>query len=620
MKKNLLFGFLAASALLGAAPLANAGVVLEEDFNQFTDGTTSKPGNVDIAASGKLGDVLLGWTGDAIYEAGGSLFVGTTDVLDFDPHSISTPDLDLDAKDGNIRITLRVKSWTEYGNMINIKAGDTKLSSPYFEDGEWHDFVIVTDKGLPGALSISSASLYSTPFFIDYLKIEQGDEVVPSPTSLRPTDYDGTTFSARWLSVPNATGYTVSVYNKDAEGNRINVKTYDAEPLPEGDTSGNRVIVTVDDNTLKYYFVVVAKRGTNVSTESNESEVIKHVESLEAPTALAATDVTTNSFTANWTAVPDADTYTATLYKTITLTEDSDTEILNEDFAGITKGSFDLIDLPSKDPDNLDAYTHTPGWYASTYAFGGGSLVLWPMFGSAFFVTPSLDLSGNGGVVFVDFTAAAGDSGKYKTGEKVTVDLLTQANNETTVLESAEIELDEGAFKNYGTMFTKGVKGSFIRFSYGGTSEVHFDDVVITQKTKAGDKVRTVAQQVETTGLSAKFTYEPAANTEYSYKVFASVNTITAVGMDDVVYSGASNEIVVGEADGVADVAAAGFKVFARNGRLVVDAAEAAPVTVVDAYGRVIAAFEAHQGENTVDCQGFVIVRVGDKVVKTIVR
>ena len=620
MKKNLLFGFLAASALLGAAPLANAGVVLEEDFNQFTDGTTSKPGNVDIAASGKLGDMLLGWTGDAIYEAGGSLFVGTTDVLDFDPHSISTPDLDLDAKDGNIRITLRVKSWTEYGNMINIKAGDTKLGSPYFEDGEWHDFVIVTDKGLPGALSISSASLYSTPFFIDYLKIEQGDEVVPSPTSLRPTDYDGTTFSARWLSVPNATGYTVSVYNKDAEGNRINVKTYDAEPLPEGDTSGNRVIVTVDDNTLKYYFVVVAKRGTNVSTESNESEVIKHVESLAAPTALAATDVTTNSFTANWTAVPDADTYTATLYKTITLTEDSDTEILNEDFAGITKGSFDLIDLPSKDPDNLDAYTHTPGWYASTYAFGGGSLVLWPMFGSAFFVTPSLDLSGNGGVVFVDFTAAAGDSGKYKTGEKVTVDLLTQANNETTVLESAEIELDEGAFKNYGTMFTKGAKGTFIRFSYGGTSEVHFDDVVITQKTKAGDKVRTVAQQVETTGLSAKFTYEPAANTEYSYKVFASVNTITAVGMDDVVYSGASNEIVVGEADGVADVAAAGFKVFARNGRLVVDAAEAAPVTVVDAYGRVIAAFEAHQGENTVDCQGFVIVRVGDKVVKTIVR
>ena len=120
---------------------------------------------------------------------------------------------------------------------------------------------------------------------------------------------------------------------------------------------------------------------------------------------------------------------------------------------------------------------------------------------------------------------------------------------------------------------------------------MHFDDVVITQKTKAGDKVRTVAQQVETTGLSAKFTYEPAANTEYSYKVYASVNTITTVGMDDVVYSGASNEIVVG-----------------------------GPVTVVDAYGRVIAAFEAHQGENAVDCQGFVIVRVGDKVVKTIVR
>lgn len=620
MKKNLLFGFLAATALLGAAPLANAGVVLEEDFNQFTEGTSSKPANVDIAASGKLGEVLLGWTGDAVYEAGGSLFVGTTNVLDFDPHSISTPDLDLNAADGHVRITLRVKSWTEYGNMINIKAGDTKLSSPYFEDGEWHDFVIVTDKGLPGSLTISSASLYSTPFFIDYLKIEQGEEVVPSPTSLRPTDYNGTTFSARWLTVPGATSYTVSVYNKDAEGNRINVKTYNADPLPEGDTSGNRVVVTVDDNTLKYYFVVVAKKGEYVSTESNESEVIKHIESLAAPTALAATDVTANSFTANWTAVPDAESYTATLYKTMTLTEDSNTEIVNEDFAGIKKGSFDLVSIPSSDPSTLDDFTHTPGWYASTYAFGGGSLVLWPLFGTAYFVTPALDLSGNGGVAFVDFTAAAGDSGTYKTGEKVKVELLTQSNNETTVLESAEIEIDEAAFKNYGTMFTKGVKGSFIRFSYSGSYEVHFDDVVVTQKTKAGDKVRTVVKQVETDGLSAKFTYEPADNTEYSYKVVASANTITAVGMDDVVYSGASNEIVIGGADGVADVAAAGFKVFARNGQLVVDVAEAAPVTVVDAYGRVVASFQAHQGENAVDCQGFVIVRVGDKAVKTVVR
>ena len=272
MNKNLLFGFLATTVLSwGNAPQASAEVVLEENFDQFTEGSVSKPAEVDIAASGKLGEQLLGWTGDAVYEAGGALFVGTTDIFDFDSHYITTPDLDLLAADGNIRITLRVKSWTKYGNMINIKAGDTKLSSPYFEDGDWHDFVIVTDKGLPGALSLSSASLYSTPFFIDYLKIEQGEDILMPPTSLRPTDYNGSTFTARWLSVPGATGYTVNVYNKDAEGNRVNLRTYEAAALPEGDTSGNRVVVTVADNTLKYYFTVVAKNATYESDESNES-------------------------------------------------------------------------------------------------------------------------------------------------------------------------------------------------------------------------------------------------------------------------------------------------------------------------------------------------------------
>ena len=621
MNKNLLLGLLSAALLCGGVSQpASAGIVLEENFDQFTEGTNAKPADVNIGESGKLGELLLGWSGDAVYEAGGALFVGSTDIFDFDSHSLKTPDLDLKASDGNIRITLRVKSWTSYGNMININSDSGKLSSPYFEDGDWHDFVIVTDKDLDGALSLSSASAYSTAFFVDYLKIEQGEDILMPPTSLRPTDYNGSTFTARWLSVKGASSYTVSVYNKDAAGARINEVAYDAEALPEGDTSGNHVVVTVTDSSLKYYFTVVAKQGESVSDESNESEVIKFVESLQAPVALKPTNVTKTGFTANWTAVPDAETYTASLYKTVTLTEDAYTDIIYEDFEGIKKGSFDLISLPDKDPSLLDDYTHQPGWYASAYAFGGGSLVLWPMFGTGYFVTPSLDLSNNDGIAFVDFSAAVGDGGSFKTGDKVTVDLLTQNDGETTVLESVDVTIDEKASKSYEVMLTKGVKGSFVRISYSGSYELHVDDMAVVQKAKAGDKIRAVVKQVATDGLSADFEYAPADNTEYSYRVVASVNTITTFGMDDVVTSDASNEIAVDGAGAVEALEEAGFKVYTAAGKLHINASEPMPVSVVDAYGRTVASFVARQGDNAVDCSGFVVVCVGGKAVKAVVH
>lgn len=607
------------SLLCGNSLWAATTVALEEDFNGFTEGSEKTPGTDELVTSGKLASVLPGWSGEGLYSAGGSVFVGSTDIFDIDDHYIQTPALNLDKANGPVVVTLRVRSSEAYGNMIYVYSGSTKLDTPYFEDDEWHTFSIMTDKDVVEGLKIYSASRFSTPFFIDYLKVEQSSDYLMPPTALRPVDYDGNTFTARWLSVANAAKYEIVVYNKDDDGNLINKVTYEADPLPEGDTSGNRLVVTVADNSLKYYFYVIARSASGYGSQSGEAEVIKLVESLDTPTALPATNVTDNSFTANWQAVADADTYTATLYKTVTVQEESNIEVLNEDFSGITQGDWDLISLPDEDPAYLDDYTKDAGWYAKYYAFGGGRLVLWPMFSAAYFVTPAVDLSANEGVAFVDFTAAVGSDGKYKTGDKITVELLKQENGETTVVDSQEVEIDEAAFKNYGVMFTDGFKGAFIRFTYSGDYEAHFDDVVITQKLEAGAKVRTAVKQVATSGLSADFDYAPAANTEYSYTVTASVNTISKIGMDEVVTSETSNEIVVGDSS-VDSLSADGLKAFARNGQLVVIAPEVAPVAIYDASGRVVASFVARQGENVVDCHGFVIVRSAGKAVKAVVK
>lgn len=598
---------------------ATSTVALEQNFDGFTAGSEKTPDTDELVESGKLAEVLPGWTGKGLYAAGGKVLVGSTDLFDVDDHYIQTPALNLDKANGPVVITLRVRSTEAFGNMIYVYSGSTKLDTPYFEDDDWHDFTIMTDKDVLEGLKIYSASRFSTPFFIDYLKVEQSSDYLMPPTALRPVDYDGNTFTARWLSVANAAKYEIVVYNKDAEGNLINKKTYEADPLPEGDTSGNRLVVTVDDNSLKYYFYVIARSASGYGSQSGEAEVIKYVESLATPTALPATNVTDNRFTANWQAVDDADTYTATLYKTVTVQEESNIEVLNEDFSGITSGAWDLISLPDDDPSDLDDYTKNAGWYAKNYAFGGGRLVLWPLFTAGYLVTPALDLSANEGVAFVDFTLAVGSDGKYKTGDKITVELLKQENNETTVVDSQEVEIDEAAFKNYGVMFTEGFKGAFVRFTYDGTNEAHFDDVVITQKLEAGSKVRTAVKQVVTNALSADFDYAPAANTEYSYTVTASVNTISKIGMDEVVYSDTSNEIVVGDAS-VKSVAANGLKAFARNGQLIVVASEAMPVDVIDASGRTVTSFVARQGENAVNCHGFVIVRSSATAIKSVVK
>lgn len=622
MKTVLLSCLLLASSLLfpaAASAEADINTALEEDFSAFTDGTVKAPAETNIAESGELAEKLPGWTGDHIYSAGGALLVGSTDIFEDGDYFLQTPDLNLTADNGAVRISIRLKSAEKYGNLINVYSGSTRLGVLSMDDAEWHDFTVVVGSDVP-YVKLYSAGTIRTAFFIDSIKVEQGSDILLTPTSLRPIDYNGATFTARWLSVSGATSYDINVYSKDAAGEKTNLFTLNAMPKTE-ESSGNYIVVTVPDASKKWYYNVVAKSDVAQSLPSEESEVIRYVESLPAPKALDATEVTDAGFTANWEAVDGADSYTVTVYKTFTSTEATETSILTEDFAGITKGSFTYTDMPSSSSEKLDAYTTSPGWFAKDHVYAGGALGLWPLFSAAYVVTPALNVGDNGGVFFVDLTACLGDWGEYKTGEKFKIELIKQTDNGDEVLESEEITVDEGAYKQYGVMFTQGFNGAFVKISYEGNYTLYIDDVTVSQKIEAGAQIRSVAKQLTTTGLSAHFDLARQENTVYTYSVTASVASITQLGLDTTITSDASDEVTVSYTDGgIANTNADGVKAFSRNGQLVIIATAATAVSIYDTAGRVITARTIAAGETTVDCHGLVIVRTPRQAIKVVVR
>lgn len=622
MKLVLLSCTLFATSMLFSAAntsAADINTALEEDFSAFTEGSVKAPAETDIAANGDLAAKLPGWTGDHIYSAGGALLVGSTDIFEDGDYFLQTADLNLSADNGAVRISLRLKSAEKYGNLIYVYGGDSRLGVLSMDDGNWHDFTVVVGSDVP-SVKLYSAGTFRTAFFIDSIKVEQGSGILLTPTSLRPIDYNGTTFTARWLTVAGATSYDVNVYSKDASGNKTDAFTLTAAPKTD-ESSGNFIVVTVPDSSKKWYYNVVAKTADSESLPSEESEVIKYIASLDTPTALDATEVSDTGFTANWTAVDNAESYTVTVYKTYTSPDAAESVILSEDFKGITAGSFDFVSTPDTSSEKLDAYTTAPGWFAKDHVYAGGMIGLWPLFSASYLVTPALNVGSNGGVFFVDLTAALGDWGDYKTGETFTVELIKQTDSGDTVLETETITVDESNFKQYGVMFTQGFDGAFVKISYSGNYTMYIDDVTISQKVEAGAKIRSVVGQLTTTATSAHFDAAREENTVYSYSVTASVQSISQLGMDTEVKSDSSNEVTVNYDSSVSRLNATdSVRAFSRNGQLVIVAGEATPISVFDVAGRAIANQTVPAGETTFNCCGFVVVRTPQTALKVVIK
>lgn len=595
--------------------------VFEENFDAFTEGSVGSPAETDIAESGKLAETLTGWSGQYVYEAGGSLLLGKDDLFDPGLGILTTSDLSLSADEAPIRITIRVKSAEKYGNLIYIYSGATKVATFSFDDGDWHEYTIVVGSSFENGLTIEGNNSTQTPFYIDYLKVEQNDHIVPTPTALPVNDFDGKTFTARWLSVSGATDYLVSLYSKNEDGTR----NYALEDASAGSGDVTSVQITIPEEVAgeTFYYNVKAKKGDDVSMESEEFKIIKYISELPAPEALEATDVTTDGFTANWTAVEDASKYTVSVYKKVTLTENLDVDVITEDFSGITDGSLSWPSDPGVADELLDDYTTVPGWMAGFHMYADGNVCLFGLGSKAYLQTPQLDLSKNSGVFAMQMSLAAMSfwDGEYITDETVTVKLCHKDNGVESVLEQYEVTIDEAMFSDYIVDFTKGCADAYLRIEYTGTEYLFIDAVTVKQESKAGDVISSKVMEEYSEDVSHYVSIDMSDGATYSYTVTAEAITVGYfTGYEETIYSVPSNEMVVKTPSCINGLGSNKPFITTSNGRITVYSDRDTSIMLYDITGKLLRSMSVSKGYTTLDATGLVIIRVGNTSFKTLVE
>lgn len=362
MKKIFTTLMLVAMTMFSANTFAQT-VVLDENFDAFTNGSADAPGTVDITGYSssiehRLASILTGWTGRYVYEAGGALLIK-------DGGNLTTGYLNTSTDDACARATFKVKFMDSYGGCVKFTNGYSSAILLTAEDNEWHTMTIYFS-GSSYAKAKIEPYLSLNGMIIDDLKIETSPAFISAPTVYQPTSASKTEFTASWKKVTGATGYKLSVYSYDGSA-----RSYLLQDDELSATATSKVVTGLDASK-KYFYNVKTMKGEYVSEESEEIEVVPVYSSLDVPVATAATDVTAEGFTANWNAVENADSYVVTVTKVETLSEAQTAEVMSEDFAGITKGTLSSPELGTMSEKPLDDYTQTPGWVAANACYASG--------------------------------------------------------------------------------------------------------------------------------------------------------------------------------------------------------------------------------------------------------
>lgn len=520
-------------------------VVLEQNFDVFTEGSEDAPAATDISSyTGKLRTTLSGWSGSKVYEAGGCLKIG-------DNGYIQTTNTNMSAGGGYLRISFRVKSLQSTGGIVRVylNSSYTVTSEIHLFDSEWTEVEAMASGGSASSYVRLAPYLIADGILIDDLKIEASENFLAAPEATQPTVANGTSFTATWKVVSGATGYLLDVYSKN--GDEKDYVLHDeavAKPASAYATTHSRQVTGLDAQT-RYYFTVRAVRNDVVSAYSNEIEVVKVISSLAAPVAKEATDVTTRGFTANWSAVDDATGYEVSLYRKEILTKDTAVSVFADDFSGFTAGTLTSPDYPSSYA--LDNYTALPGWSGYLTCSASGYFGISTYGTPGYICTPAVDLQADGGKFTLTINAAAYYYGTYKDDEvKVYI-----YNGQDEKVDSAVITLT-GEFKDYTFSSSEGTEETYVYIEYNGSNKFFMDELTLSQQMHAGDVVTTLVDTKDVGNVTSyHFDVDFADNVSYSYRVSAYAPTVggssyTGYYVTDI-FSNFSNEIVVSAPTGI---------------------------------------------------------------------
>ena len=370
------------------------------------------------------------------------------------------------------------------------------------------------------------------------------------------------------------------------------------------------------DPDTDYTYSVKSVNSVFTSAASDEQEVY----AVSIPTALPATNITANSYTANWTSHKKVDFYRVDqLQQTVIDKDTKDYVMLDEDFSKVTSSftEADLLDGFYEADERtsgympLDDITKIAGWKASSTVrvngwLGGNEAKQGSGTIAGAIVTPTIDLSHNEGACNISLRVW-GSEGDW---------LIIQGSNPASL---ATIEFPKGGGIVEKTITMPLCTSKEQLTFYSNNYKVFLIDYIkITQDVKAGDKVSTITGSVLTEDADTKSMVMTNPGFSDGHDV---LYRVTAMRYDKdsqeshKYYSTStpSDLMLVKNPNpsGIGSVEAAAENVAGVEGGIVVNAANATTVNVFNLSGQLVASKACGNG------YAFVSVAPGVYVVKT---
>lgn len=268
---------------------------------------------------------------------------------------------------------------------------------------------------------------------------------------------------------------------------------------------------------------------------------------LDTPKVLAATDITPDGFTANWTAVDDATGYIVNPKVLRTSDGLSPRYMLNADFNSITQGTIDDPVLPQYSVYSLDDIVPQKGWLARLPYFANGCLglsnELIGTYGNSLLQSPTLNLSGAGGVINAKMRYLVKDVDMFQVNMyqvyadgrvSLRATKMVYTNEENNVWKDLEFTLGGGTVSSMIVVI--------LPETTRGT--VFFDTLSFDQVLDEGTRYSEPLASINSTSCSVRIDTPDAEETDnFAY----SVTAYRTLSPGNNIYSDASNEIVVGQ-------------------------------------------------------------------------
>lgn len=357
----------------GFAKNVTGDAIYNCSFAFLTEGSETEPAAIELddwdnIPEEIIGEENYGFGGQGIMQAGGAVYVPFEYIEDPDdpyPYEMEglmwTPDvyepmtavIELDAKIVNSDEYPTDELWIYASDYSNLLDNDGMEIS-----ADWTHVTITLD--CTSFVSESDDDSYYFTIFADggadiVIKnvVIKGEKApVAIPVAQAYTNYTGTSFTANWSAVENATGYYLTVYNFDLSTMQATSIFLDKQFTAEtaytvtGLTPGNF-----------YAYNVCATDGSYTTASSNTILVCE----LASPTGVTITPSDDNkSLNFSWEPSAGANYYVLTAGSTINVTAGQTVTLADADFSSISSNG--TVTNPEESDFWYESVAELPGW------------------------------------------------------------------------------------------------------------------------------------------------------------------------------------------------------------------------------------------------------------------